>query len=91
MLWLPDVFGYSAALPQILQKSGVDTFATSKISWSETNKMPNDTFMWQGIDGTEIFTYFLTAQDKILGKEPVNHTTYVADITPAQVVGKIQQ
>lgn len=87
MLWLPDVFGYSAALPQILQKSGVDTFVTSKISWNETNKMPNDTFMWQGIDGTEIFTYFLTAQDKILGKEPENYTTYVADITPAQVAG----
>lgn len=87
ILWLPDVFGYSAALPQILQKSGVDTFVTSKISWNERNKMPNDTFMWQGIDGTEIFTYFLTAQDKKLGQEPKNHTTYVADITPAQVAG----
>ncbi len=87
ILWLPDVFGYSAALPQILQKSGVDTFVTSKISWNETNRMPNDTFMWQGIDGTEIFTYFLTAQNKQLGKETVNHTTYVADITPAQVAG----
>lgn len=87
ILWLPDVFGYSAALPQILKKSGVNTFVTSKISWNETNKMPNDTFMWQGIDGTEIFTYFLTAQDKELGKKPANHTTYVADITPAQIAG----
>lgn len=87
MLWLPDVFGYSAALPQILQKSGVDTFVTSKISWNETNRMPNDTFMWQGIDGTEIFSYFLTAQNKILGKEPTNFTTYVGRITPAQVAG----
>ena len=87
ILWLPDVFGYCAALPQILKKSGVDTFVTSKISWNETNRMPNDTFMWQGIDGTEIFTYFLTAQDKVLGKETVNHTHYVSDITPAMVAG----
>lgn len=50
VLWLPDVFGYSAALPQILRKSGVDKFVTSKISWNETNMMPYDTFMWRGID-----------------------------------------
>lgn len=87
MLWLPDVFGYSAALPQILLKSGVDTFVTSKISWNETNQMPHDTFMWQGIDGSEIFSYFLTAQDKVRGGKPVRYTTYVADITPAQVAG----
>lgn len=87
VLWLPDVFGYSAALPQILQKSGVDTFVTSKISWNETNRMPNDTFMWEGIDGTEIFTYFLTAQDKKLGRDPVNYSTYTGNITPAQIAG----
>ncbi|MBQ4268569.1 MAG: alpha-mannosidase, partial [Clostridia bacterium] len=62
VLWLPDVFGYSAALPQILKKSGVDWFFTSKISWNDTNRMPYDTFLWKGIDGTEIPAYFLTAQ-----------------------------
>ncbi|MDD3766621.1 MAG: alpha-mannosidase [Eubacteriales bacterium] len=87
MLWLPDVFGYSAALPQILLKSGIDRFVTYKISWNESNQMPNDTFMWQGIDGSEIFSYFLTAQDKKRGEKPVRYTTYVADITPAQVAG----
>jgi len=59
ILWLPDVFGYSAALPQILQKSGVDRFFTTKIYWNETNSMPNDIFMWKGIDGTEIMTCFI--------------------------------
>ena len=44
VLWLPDVFGYSAAMPQILKKSGVDYFVTSKISWNETNMMPYDIF-----------------------------------------------
>lgn len=59
ILWLPDVFGYSAALPQILRKSGVDKFVTSKIGWNETNRMPHETFIWKGIDKTEIFTHFL--------------------------------
>ncbi|MBQ8813118.1 MAG: alpha-mannosidase [Lachnospiraceae bacterium] len=55
ILWLPDVFGYSAALPQILKKSGVSQFFTSKMSWNETNTMPNDTFIWEGIDGSQVF------------------------------------
>ena len=87
VLWLPDVFGYSAALPQILVKSGVTRFLTSKISWNETNTMPNDTFMWEGIDGTEILSYFLTAQNKVLGKKPVKYTTYNALLNPAQTQG----
>ncbi len=87
VLWLPDVFGYSAALPQILQKSGVDRFVTSKISWNETNQMPYDVFMWEGIDGTEIFSYFLTAQDRKLGQKPTRFATYVGTISPAMVAG----
>ena len=86
VLWLPDVFGYSAALPQILQKSGVDKFVTSKISWNETNRMPYDAFMWKGIDGTEIFSYFLTATDMRDGKVGT-FTTYNAKLNPSQVMG----
>lgn len=62
-LWLPDVFGYSWALPQILKKSGIDTFMTTKISWNQYNRMPHDTFHWRGIDGTEILTHFITTPD----------------------------
>lgn len=58
-LWLPDVFGYSWALPQILKKSGIKTFATTKISWNQYNRMPHDVFKWRGIDGSEILTYFI--------------------------------
>ena len=87
ILWLPDVFGYSAALPQICVKSGIDTFLTSKISWNDTNRMPYDTFIWKGIDGTGIFTYFLTAQDKQRGVDSTRYTTYVATTDPACVVG----
>lgn len=87
ILWLPDVFGYSAALPQICVKSGIDTFLTSKISWNDTNRMPYDTFIWKGIDGTGIFTYFLTAQDKVRGVDSTRYTTYVATTDPACVAG----
>ena len=57
-LWLPDVFGYSAALPQILKRSGVNYFLTQKLSWSQFNEFPHHTFNWRGIDGTEILTHF---------------------------------
>ena len=57
-LWLPDVFGYSAAMPQILKKSGCDFFLTQKISWSQFNKFPYHTFLWRGIDNTEVLTHF---------------------------------
>ncbi len=87
VVWQPDVFGYSAAMPQILKKSGVKRFVTSKISWNDTNKMPYDLFRWKGIDGTEVDTYFLTAQDKVKGKEPANFTTYVGVGSPSQVAG----
>lgn len=58
MLWLPDVFGYSAALPQILRLAGVTTFVTQKISWSQYNRFPFQTFRWRGIDGSEVATHF---------------------------------
>ncbi len=87
ILWLPDVFGYSIALPQILKKTGVKKFVTSKISWNETNKMPYDAFLWQGLDGSEIFTYFLTARDHTPEGVNDNGTTYVGYIRPSQVLG----
>ncbi len=60
-LWLPDTFGYSPALPQILRGAGVDSFITSKISWSETNQLPHDVFQWRGLDGSEVLAWLLTA------------------------------
>ncbi|WP_414167254.1 alpha-mannosidase [Streptoverticillium reticulum] len=57
-VWLPDSFGYSAALPQLVRLSGSKWFLTQKISWSRTNKFPHHTFWWEGIDGTRVFTHF---------------------------------
>lgn len=87
VLFLPDVFGYSAALPQILKKSGVDYFVTSKISWNDTNMMPYDSFIWQGIDGTEIYSSFITTQKGKPNHDTVNYTTYVGMLDPVNVAG----
>ncbi|WP_294181746.1 glycoside hydrolase family 38 C-terminal domain-containing protein [uncultured Schumannella sp.] len=57
-VWLPDSFGYSAALPQIVAAAGSRWFLTQKISWNETNRMPHHSFWWEGIDGTRVFTHF---------------------------------
>jgi alpha-mannosidase len=57
-LWIPDVFGYAASLPQIMEKCGVTTFLTQKISWNQFNEFPYHTFWWQGIDGSRILTHF---------------------------------
>lgn len=87
LLWLPDVFGYSAALPQILKKSGVDYFMTTKISWNDLNKVPNDTFMWRGIDGSEVFTHFITTTEYDKGKNNEFYTNYNGELNANQVMG----
>lgn len=81
ILWLPDVFGYSAALPQILKKSGIDYFMTTKIAWNQFNKLPMDTFWWKGIDGTEVFTHLVTTQDVAQPKDSF-YTTYNGQLDP---------
>ena len=85
VLWLPDAFGYSAALPQLCKLAGVDTFITSKISWNDHNTMPHDVFLWKGLDGSEIFTYFLTAQVKL--DKPCRLGTYNAEANPKYLAG----
>jgi len=57
-LWLPDVFGYPASLPQLIAEAGCKYFLTQKLSWNQFNKPAHNTFMWEGIDGTRIFTHF---------------------------------
>lgn len=55
-LWLPDVFGYSAALPQILRLGRVEFFCTTKMAWNDTTRHPYETFRWKGIDGSTVLT-----------------------------------
>ncbi|MFD3472066.1 alpha-mannosidase [Streptomyces sp. NPDC058682] len=72
-VWLPDSFGYTAAMPQIVRLSGSQWFLTQKISWSQVNRFPHHTFWWEGIDGTRVFTHF----------PPVD--TYNSDLGGAQL------
>lgn len=71
--WLPDSFGYTASLPQIMAGSGIRAFLTQKISWNETNAFPHHTFEWEGLDGTRMFTHF----------PPVD--TYAAELTAREL------
>lgn len=59
ILWLPDVFGYSGNLPQIMKKSGIDYFMTAKLAFNEVNKFPYQTFIWKGIDGSEVLSQLI--------------------------------
>ncbi|MDQ1570623.1 MAG: alpha-mannosidase [Actinomycetota bacterium] len=61
-VWLPDSFGYTAALPQIARAAGARYFLTQKPSWNETNRMPFSSFQWEGIDGSRLFTHFPPAE-----------------------------
>lgn len=86
ILWLPDVFGYSGALPQIMKKCGIDYFMTTKLAWNQFNKIPYDTMRWRGIDGSEVLTHLITT----LGvNQPIKDffTTYNGMLHPDSIMG----
>lgn len=72
-VWLPDSFGYSAGLPQLARLAGNQWMLTQKISWNQTNRFPHHTFLWEGIDGSRVFTHF----------PPVD--TYNSSLSPSQL------
>lgn len=86
ILWLPDVFGYSANLPQICRRSGIDYFYTTKIGWNEYNKLPYDTFRWRGLDGSTVLTHFGCAI-QYADIETDWMTTYNPTLEPSFVLG----
>src|SRR5215475_5594748 len=77
-VWLPDSFGYSAALPQLITLAGSRYFLTQKLSWNQTNRFPHHTFFWEGLDGTRVFTHF----------PPVD--TYNAELSGAQLAHAVR-
>lgn len=90
ILWLPDVFGYSGALPQIMKECGIEYFMTTKLAWNQFNKMPYDTFNWRGIDGSEIFTHLITTLG--VGQSVENFfTTYNGMLHPDALIGAWQR
>jgi alpha-mannosidase len=86
ILWLPDVFGYSGALPQIMKKCGIDYFMTTKLAWNQFNKIPFDTFQWKGIDGTKVLTHLITTLG--VGQDTKEFfTTYNGMLHPDAIMG----
>ena len=62
IFWLPDTFGYSAQIPQIMKLCEIPYFLTQKLSWNQFNKFPYSTFLWEGLDGTKVLTHFPPAE-----------------------------
>ncbi|HEY7627217.1 MAG TPA: glycoside hydrolase family 38 C-terminal domain-containing protein [Ilumatobacteraceae bacterium] len=73
VVWIPDVFGYPATLPQVFVQGGCSRFVTQKLSWNKQNVFPHSTFWWEGVDGSRVLTHF----------PPVD--TYNAELTAAEV------
>jgi alpha-mannosidase len=83
VLWLPDVFGYAWNLPQLIKEAGLKYFFTIKIGWSQYNRLPYDSFWWQGLDGTKILTHFSTTKSP----DSPHAATYNSDASPGQIIG----
>ena len=84
ILWLPDVFGYAWNLPQLIKEAGLDYFFTIKIGWNQYNRMPYDSFWWQGLDGTRVLTHYSPTPND---GASAHASTYNAMATPASVLG----
>ncbi|MDR3573423.1 MAG: alpha-mannosidase [Anaerolineaceae bacterium] len=82
VLWLPDVFGYTWNLPQLIKEAGLEYFFTIKIGWNQYNHLPYDSFWWQGLDGTRVLTHFSPTPDP----GSAYAATYTAMATPSQVL-----
>jgi alpha-mannosidase len=83
VLWLPDAFGFCYNLPQLIQQAGLKYFFSIKLSWNQYNRMPYDSFWWQGLDGTRVLTHFSTTPS--VGNE-WKAATYNAEVEPGQVL-----
>lgn len=59
--WLPDTFGFTGAMPQIMTHMGIETLITIKVSWNETNALPETIFHWQGNDGSKVLVHTFNA------------------------------
>ena len=82
VLWLPDVFGFSWNLPQLMREAGIKYFFTTKLSWNQYNRIPYDTFWWQGLDGTRVLTHFGTTKENL----DTHHSIFNARVSPEQVM-----
>jgi len=83
VVWLPDSFGFTWALPTLMAAAGLPYFVTHKMSWSDTNRIPHDTFRWRGPDGKDVLAHFLCTPSSWPGER----TTYNGNILPSVARG----
>jgi alpha-mannosidase len=83
VVWLPDTFGFTWALPTLMAAAGLPYFVTHKLSWSQTNRIPHDTFRWRGPDGSDVLAHFLCTPSSWPGER----TTYNGDVLPSVARG----
>jgi len=79
VVWLPDTFGFTWALPTLMAAAGLRYFVTHKLSWSQTNRIPHDTFRWRGPDGSDVLAHFLCTPSLWPGER----TTYNGTLLPS--------
>ncbi len=87
VLWLPDVFGYSAALPQILRLAGIRYFFTAKLSWNQYTRYPFDTFWWEGLDGSRVLTHLATTPETLWKGAQDYYSTYNGALSAEDMLG----
>lgn len=89
ILWLPDTFGFSWCLPQLMKLSGLEMLLTNKLNWNQHNQMPSSATWWQGMDGSKVLFQLLTTP------RPVQYlpfpTNYKSDLSGAEVLGTVTQ
>ena len=93
-MWLPDAFGFLGALPQIMKKSGIRYFLTTKMGWNDADQQPDDTFLWEGIDGSRVTGLYITTKNYEAYPErfekPVREVTYNGRQNASQTMGTWQ-
>ncbi len=94
ILWLPDAFGFLGALPQIMKRSGIRYFLTTKMGWNDADQQPDDTFLWEGIDGSRVTGLYITTKNYETYPErfekPVREVTYNGRQNASQIMGTWQ-
>ena len=94
ILWLPDAFGFLGALPQIMKRSGIRYFLTTKMGWNDADQQPDDTFLWEGIDGSRVTGLYITTKNYEAYPErfekPVREVTYNGRQNASQTMGTWQ-
>ena len=85
VLFLPDTFGFCPQLPQLMKGAGLEWFMTNKTNWNQYNRLPAQTFRWQGLDDSEVLAQVFTTPRTV--QYLPYPTTYKAELSGFEVLG----